>query len=118
MQRALLIFLVACSTHHAASSPDATPFACGGLDEAACNANAACYAIYSTSNEAGQIGGTFDSCTNGPATCRLSTGSSTGGCDYGGVGCPSGFAVAFAETAGDCTKGFSIVGCVRTSACP
>ncbi|HEY6038590.1 MAG TPA: hypothetical protein VIV58_30115 [Kofleriaceae bacterium] len=126
MQRILLVLLVACnSTHSQPTGPlpdaaaDAAAVACGGFAEAACSGNAACYALYSTSNEAGQIGGTFESCANGPATCRLTVGSAGGGgCDYGGVGCPSGFTVAFSETDGDCTKGFSIVGCVRTSACP
>jgi len=125
MQRILLGLLVACNSTHSHpagplpdAAPDAATVACGGFAEAACNANAACYAIYSTSNEAGQVGGTFESCANGRATCTLTYGSNAGGCDYGGVGCPSGFAVAFSETDGDCTKGFSIVGCVHTNACP
>jgi hypothetical protein len=126
MQRIVLVLLVACnSTHSHPTGPlpdaatDAAAVACGNLAEGACNANAACYAIYSTNNEAGQVGGTFASCANRPATCTLSMGSTAGGgCDYGGVGCPPGFAIAFSETDGDCTKGFSIVGCVRTSACP
>ena len=119
MQRVLLIFLVACSTHHAASGPDAAAVACGVLDEAACNAEPACYALYSTNGETlPPMGGMYTSCANGPATCTLTSGSSTGGCGYGGASCPQGFALAFSETDGDCTKGFSITGCVHTSACP
>jgi hypothetical protein len=124
MQRALLIFLVGCSTHasNTAPAPDASPapsVACGQLDEASCNAESACYALYSTDGETlPPAGGAFVSCANGQPTCRLSTGSSTGGCDYGGVSCPQGMAIAFSVTDGDCTKGFSIAGCVHTTACP
>jgi len=101
-----------------ATSPDASAFACGTLDETACNAEPACYALYTTTTEAGpQTGGMYASCANGPPTCTLTYGSNAGGCDYGGVGCPSGFAIAFSETDGDCTKGFSITGCVHTNAC-
>ena len=126
MQRILLVMVVACnSTHsHPTAAPpdaatDAASVACGSFDEAACNANAACYALYSTNGETlPPAGGVFVSCANGRPTCRLSTGSSTGGCDYGGVACPQGCAMAFSETDGDCTKGFSITGCVHTDACP
>jgi len=120
MQRILLVFLVACSMHSSATvTPDAPAVACGVLAETACNAEPACYAVYSTNGETlPPAGGVFVSCANGRPTCRLSTGSSTGGCDYGGVACPQGFAMAFSETDGDCTKGFSITGCVHTDACP
>jgi hypothetical protein len=122
MQRALLIFLVACTAHHgepAAPQPDAAAVACGGLTETACNAETACFALYSTNGETlPPAGGAYMSCANRPATCTLSSGSSTGGCGYGGVSCPQGLALAFSVTDGDCTKGFSIEGCVHTSACP
>ena len=120
MQRALLVLLVACSTSHSGdATPDASTIACGALTETACNAQPACYALYSTNSESGpQTGGTFVSCANGHATCTLAMGSSAGGCDYGGVSCPQGLAIAFSLTDGDCTKGFSIAGCVHTSACP
>src|SRR3569623_3730979 len=101
MQRILLVVGVACNSTHShpsAQLPDAATdaaVACGGFDEAACNANAACYALYSTNGETlPPAGGVFVSCANGRPTCRLSTGSRTGGCDYGGVACPQGIAMA------------------------
>jgi hypothetical protein len=120
MQRVLSILLVACSAHPSGTAaPDAAAVACGGLVETACNAEPACYALYSTNGETlPPTGGAFVSCANGKPTCTLSTGSSTGGCDYGGVACPQGLAIAFSVSDGDCTKGFSIAGCVQTSACP
>ena len=120
MQRALLVLLVACNTHHSGTAaPDAPTVACGVLDEAACNAEPACYALYSPTTEAGpQTGGMYESCANGPPTCALRSGSNDGGCGFGGVGCPSGLALAFSVTDGDCTKGFTITGCVHTNACP
>lgn len=124
MQRFLVLMsVVACSNHHSApaspdAAPDASSVACGLLGEAACNAEPACYALYTTNGETlPPAGGVFASCENGHPTCTLSTGSSTGGCDYGGVSCPQTMALAFSVTDGDCTKGFSIAGCVRTSAC-
>ncbi len=115
MQRSLFVLLVACSSHTGAA-PDAPAVDCGGLAETACNAELECYAVYSSNSGTGQPGGVFASCAAGSAVCSLSTGSSVGGCDYGDVSCPQGFAVAFAD-GGDCTKGFSIMGCVHDDKC-
>ncbi|MEO8845660.1 MAG: hypothetical protein ABI591_04490 [Kofleriaceae bacterium] len=90
--------------------PDAS--ICLELSEAACNAQVGCYAQYTTSNEAGTVGGDFVSCSAGSATCTLPT-----GCGIGGVGCPQGLTLAFTlANAGVCDTGVTTA-CVRPETC-
>ena len=99
-----------CSAAPNAVLPDAN--LCAGLEESACNVQIGCYATYSTSNEAGQIGGDFVSCATGSATCKLPQ-----NCGYGGVGCPQGLMVAFTlENPNVCDVGVD-TSCVHPDKC-
>jgi hypothetical protein len=91
--------------------PDADP--CTGLGEQSCSSQSGCYALYTASNEAGQVGGEFVSCVGGSATCTLGS-----GCGFGGEGCQQGMTIAFSiASPGDCDTGVSVLGCVHVESC-
>lgn len=101
--------LVGCAANPA--PPDAD--SCTGLGEQSCSSQASCYALYTASNEAGQVGGEFVSCVGGSASCTLGS-----GCGFGGEGCPQGLTIAFSiASQGDCDTSVSVLGCVHVESC-